>query len=94
MVVPTLTEVDQSFKNLEIFYPELMSAGEAGNACYSTIEKVLFSSSIEAKNRWTIIMFIVMQRRDQLKILSVSERSPQLADKIQTEGYSVQFTYS
>ena len=32
VVVPTLTDVGQKFEDLDIFLPELMAAGEAGNA--------------------------------------------------------------
>ena len=32
VVIPALTEVGKLFENLDIFLPELMAAGEAGNA--------------------------------------------------------------
>ncbi len=41
IVVPTLSEVGRRFEALEIFLPELMAAGEAGNACSSAIEAEL-----------------------------------------------------
>ncbi len=41
IVVPTLSEVGRRFEALEIFLPELMAAGEAGNASSSAIEAEL-----------------------------------------------------
>ncbi len=38
VIVPSLTEVGRRFENLDIFLPELMAAGEAGNACSQVIE--------------------------------------------------------
>ncbi len=44
VVVPTLVEVGRRFENLEVFLPELIAAGEAGNACSSLIEEALVNS--------------------------------------------------
>jgi len=51
VVVPTLVEVGRKFEDLEIFLPELMAAGEAGNVCSKIIEDALASrgSLIETK---------------------------------------------
>src|SRR5210317_1291650 len=51
VVVPTLTDVGQKFEDLDIFLPELMAAGEAGNACSKVIEDTLTMSGgkIESK---------------------------------------------
>jgi len=55
-VVPTLTEVGQKFEDLEIFLPELMAAGEAGNACSKVIEDALTKSGGESYTKGTIIL--------------------------------------
>lgn len=44
VVVPTLIDVGERFENLDIFLPELMAAGEAGNACSRIIEDELVKS--------------------------------------------------
>jgi corrinoid protein of di/trimethylamine methyltransferase len=44
VVVPTLVDVGERFENLDIFLPELMAAGEAGNACSRIIEDELVKS--------------------------------------------------
>jgi 5-methyltetrahydrofolate--homocysteine methyltransferase len=44
VIVPTLTEVGRRFEELEIFLPELMAAGEAGNACTALIEQAILKS--------------------------------------------------
>lgn len=37
VIVPALTKVGQRFEDLEIFLPELIAAGEAGNACRKSV---------------------------------------------------------
>ncbi len=44
IVVPALTLVGERFEVLEIFLPELMAAGEAGNACTDLIEQAILKS--------------------------------------------------
>ncbi len=44
VIVPALTEVGQRFEDLEIFLPELMAAGEAGNAASRVLEETLTRS--------------------------------------------------
>ncbi len=56
VVVPTLTEVGQRFEDLKIFLPELMAAGEAGNACSKVIEDALTKSGEAVKNNGVIIL--------------------------------------
>ncbi len=56
VVVPTLTEVGQKFEDLEIFLPELMAAGQAGNACSKIIEEALLSSGSEVESKGTIVL--------------------------------------
>ena len=56
VVVPTLTEVGQKFEELEIFLPELMAAGEAGNACSRLIEEALLQSGAKVDNKGTIVL--------------------------------------
>lgn len=56
VVVPTLTDVGQKFEDLEIFLPELMAAGEAGNACSKVIEDALTKSGGESYTKGTIIL--------------------------------------
>jgi methanogenic corrinoid protein MtbC1 len=41
VLVPTLTEVGRRFEELEIYLPELLASGEAGNACSQAIETAL-----------------------------------------------------
>lgn len=41
VIVPALTEVGQRFEDLDIFLPELMAAGEAGNAASKVLEDAL-----------------------------------------------------
>jgi methanogenic corrinoid protein MtbC1 len=55
-VVPTLTEVGQKFEDLEIFLPELMAAGEAGNACSKVIEDALTKSGGDSYTKGTIVL--------------------------------------
>jgi len=56
VVVPTLTEVGQRFEDLDIFLPELMAAGEAGNACSKVIEDALVKSGGQVKSKGVIIL--------------------------------------
>lgn len=56
VIVPTLSEVGQKFENLDIFLPELMAAGEAGNACSQIIEEALVKSGGEVATRGTIVL--------------------------------------
>jgi len=56
VVVPTLTDVGQKFEDLEIFLPELMAAGEAGNACSKVIEEELAKSGSHIVSKGTIIL--------------------------------------
>jgi len=56
VVVPTLTEVGQRFEDLEIFLPELMAAGEAGNACSKVIEDSLTKSGGKVESKGVIIL--------------------------------------
>lgn len=56
VVVPTLTNVGQRFEDLEIFLPELMAAGEAGNACSKLIEEALTKSGGQVQSKGVIIL--------------------------------------
>lgn len=56
VVVPTLTEVGQRFEDLDIFLPELMAAGEAGNACSKVIEDALVKSGGQVQSKGLIIL--------------------------------------
>ena len=56
VVVPTLTEVGQRFEDLDIFLPELMAAGEAGNACSRVIEDALVKSGGQVQSKGVIIL--------------------------------------
>ena len=56
VVVPTLTEVGQRFEDLDIFLPELMAAGEAGNACSKMIEDALVKSGGQVQSKGVIIL--------------------------------------
>ncbi len=56
VVVPTLSEVGQKFEDLDIFLPELMAAGEAGNACSKVIEDALTKSGAESYTKGTIVL--------------------------------------
>ena len=56
VVVPTLTEVGQRFEDLDIFLPELMAAGEAGNACSKVIEDALTKSGGQVESKGVIIL--------------------------------------
>ena len=56
VVVPTLTEVGQRFEDLDIFLPELMAAGEAGNACSKIIEDAVTSSGMQVQSKGLIVL--------------------------------------
>ena len=56
VVVPTLTDVGQKFEDLDIFLPELMAAGEAGNACSKVIEDALTKSGAESYTKGSIVL--------------------------------------
>lgn len=56
VVVPTLTEVGQRFEDLEIFLPELMAAGEAGNACSKIIEDAMIKSGKQVQSKGVIVL--------------------------------------
>ncbi len=56
VVVPTLTDVGQKFEDLDIFLPELMAAGEAGNACSKIIEEALTKSGGESYSKGLIVL--------------------------------------
>lgn len=56
VVVPTLTVVGQRFEDLEIFLPELMAAGEAGNACSKVIEDAVTSSGMQVQSKGVIVL--------------------------------------
>jgi 5-methyltetrahydrofolate--homocysteine methyltransferase len=56
VVVPTLTEVGQRFEDLDIFLPELMAAGEAGNACSKVIEDALTQSGGQVQSKGIIVL--------------------------------------
>ena len=56
VVVPTLTEVGQRFEDLDIFLPELMAAGEAGNACSKVIEDALTQSGGQVLSKGVIVL--------------------------------------
>lgn len=56
VVVPTLTDVGQKFEDLDIFLPELMAAGEAGNASSRIIEEALTKSGSESYTKAIIVL--------------------------------------
>ncbi len=56
VVVPTLTEVGQRFEDLEIFLPELMAAGEAGNACSKLIEDAIMKSGGQMQSEGVVVL--------------------------------------
>jgi 5-methyltetrahydrofolate--homocysteine methyltransferase len=56
VVVPTLTEVGERFESLEIFLPELMAAGVAGNAVSQIIEKELVNRGGRLKTQGTVVL--------------------------------------
>lgn len=56
VIVPALTEVGQRFENLDIFLPELMAAGEAGNACTELIEQAILKSGSQMQSEGTVVI--------------------------------------
>ena len=56
VVVPTLTEVGQRFEDLDIFLPELIAAGEAGNASSKVIEDALTKSGGQVQSKGVIVL--------------------------------------
>ncbi len=56
VIVPTLTEVGRRFEELEIFLPELMAAGEAGNACSKVVEEALLRSGAQLQAEGVIVL--------------------------------------
>lgn len=56
VIVPTLTGVGQRFEDLEIFLPELMAAGEAGNACSKVIEDALTKGGGKVQAKGVIVL--------------------------------------
>jgi len=56
VIVPTLTEVGKRFEDLDIFLPELMAAGEAGNACTALIEQAILKSGKPMQNEGTVVI--------------------------------------
>jgi corrinoid protein of di/trimethylamine methyltransferase len=56
IIVPTLTEVGARFENLDIFLPELMAAGEAGNACTALIEQAILKSGSQMQSEGTVVI--------------------------------------
>jgi len=56
VIVPSLTEVGRQFEELEIFLPELMAAGEAGNACSQVIEDALVKGGGEMKVEGVVVL--------------------------------------
>lgn len=56
VIVPTLTEVGEKFENLDIFLPELMAAGVAGNACSTLIEEALAEQDSALETAGTVVL--------------------------------------
>jgi 5-methyltetrahydrofolate--homocysteine methyltransferase len=56
VIVPTLTEVGRRFEELEIFLPELMASGEAGNACTALIEQAILKSGSQMQSEGTVVI--------------------------------------
>jgi 5-methyltetrahydrofolate--homocysteine methyltransferase len=56
IVVPVLTEIGNQFENLDIFLPELMAAGEAGNACTSIVEEAILKSGNQMQSEGTVVI--------------------------------------
>jgi corrinoid protein of di/trimethylamine methyltransferase len=56
VIVPALTKVGQRFEDLEIFLPELMAAGEAGNACTALIEQAILKSGSKMQAEGMVII--------------------------------------
>lgn len=56
VIVPTLTEVGDQFQTLEIFLPELMSAGEAAKQAGEILEEALAASGGESSSLGTVVI--------------------------------------
>ncbi len=56
VIVPTLTEVGRRFEELEIFLPELMASGEAGNACTALIEQAILKSGSQMQSEGMVVI--------------------------------------
>jgi len=56
VIVPVLTRVGEKFENLDIFLPELMAAGEAGNACTALIEEAITKSGSQMKSEGAVVI--------------------------------------
>jgi 5-methyltetrahydrofolate--homocysteine methyltransferase len=56
VIIPTLTEVGRQFENLDIFLPELMAAGEAGNACTALIEQAILQRGSTMQSEGTVVI--------------------------------------
>ena len=56
VIVPALTEVGRRFEILDIFLPELMAAGEAGNACTELIEQAIIKSGRQMQAEGTVVI--------------------------------------
>jgi corrinoid protein of di/trimethylamine methyltransferase len=56
VIVPALTRVGDRFEDLEIFLPELMAAGEAGNACTALIEEAIAKSGSQMQSEGTVVI--------------------------------------
>lgn len=56
VIVPTLTEVGKRFEELEIFLPELMASGEAGNACTALLEQEILKSGNQVQSEGTVVI--------------------------------------
>jgi methanogenic corrinoid protein MtbC1 len=56
VIVPALTRVGDAFENLDIFLPELMAAGEAGNACTALIEQAILKSGDQLRSEGTVVL--------------------------------------
>jgi 5-methyltetrahydrofolate--homocysteine methyltransferase len=56
VIVPTLTEVGRRFEELEIFLPELMAAGEAGNACTALVEQAILKSGSQVQSEGLVVI--------------------------------------
>ncbi len=54
VIVPTLTEVGRRFEALDIFLPELMAAGEAGNACSKLIEDAVIRTGDQMQSEGVV----------------------------------------
>lgn len=56
VIVPALTLVGERFENLDIFLPELMAAGEAGNACTALIEEEIAKSGKQMQSEGVVVI--------------------------------------